>query len=92
MMVRKVISSNFINLMRYKSVHNAYFLSITGNQSPSLPFMLVNGNLASRKVHTLAKTKSRIRTDCEGGGEMGNTEIPGAGNHHSQLQEILLIA
>lgn len=24
-------------------------------------------------------------------GEAGNTEIPEAGNHHSQLQEILLI-
>lgn len=43
------------------------FLSVTGNQSPSLPFMLVNGNLGSRKVHTLAKTKSRTRTGCEGG-------------------------
>lgn len=71
------------------------FLSVTGNQSPSLPFMWVNGNLGSTKVHTLAKTKSRTRTDCErgwGNGQYRNTEIPEAGNHHSQLQEILLIA
>lgn len=37
------------------------FLSVTGGQSPSLPFMLVNGNLGSRKVDTLAKTKSRTQ-------------------------------
>lgn len=71
------------------------FLSVTGGQSPSLPFMLVNGNLGSRKVDTLAKTKSRTQfwqgQTVKEVGEMGNTEIPEAGNHHSQLQEILLI-
>lgn len=73
------------------------FLSVTGNQSTSLPFMLVNGNLGSRKVDPLAKTKSRTQSwqghrTVKEVGEMGNAEIPEAGTHHSQLQEILLIA